>query len=82
MASPKREDAAVTGHEPVALAVGRRGHADDRLVQMDGTGRTVKARVTEGEDPAIAGHEPVALPVRSRCHADDRLRQLGSRSGR
>ena len=28
------EDAAVGGHEPVALAVGRRRHADDRLVQV------------------------------------------------
>ena len=36
------EEAAVGGDEPVAGTVRRGGHADDRLIQADGTGRAVE----------------------------------------
>ena len=57
------EDAAVGGDEPVAVAGGRGGHADDRLVQLHVAGRAVEPRVAEGEDPAVGGDEPVAAGV-------------------
>ncbi len=69
------EDAPVRRDEPVALAVPRRRHADDRRVQVDGTRAAEELRVAIGEDPAVGGHEPVALAVRRRCHAHDRLVQ-------
>ena len=65
------EDAAVGGDEPVALAVGRGRHADDRLVEGDGTGRAVEGGVTKGEDAAIGSDKPVALPVLRRGDGDD-----------
>ena len=55
------------------MAVGRRCHADDRLVECDRPGRAVELRVAVGEDAAVGRHEPVAVAVGGRCHADDRL---------
>ncbi len=57
------EEAAVGGHQPVALAVGRGGHAHHRLVQTHASGRPVEAGVTEGEEAAVGGHLPIALAV-------------------
>ncbi len=69
---------AVRCDEPVALAVGRRRHADDRLVQMDGTSRSVEVGVTEREDAAVGRHHPVALTIGRGSYADDRLVQMDS----
>src|SRR5258706_540625 len=54
------EDAAVGGHEPVAVAGGRGRHAHDRLVQPQVAGRPGEGGVAEGEDAAVTGDEPVA----------------------
>ena len=67
------EDAAVVPDEPVAAAVGRRGHADDRQVQADGTRRTVEGGVAVAEDAAVRSHQPVAVAVVRHAHADNRL---------
>ena len=45
------EDPAVGGHQPVALAVGGGRHADDRLVQLEGTRRAVEAGIPLGNTP-------------------------------
>ena len=47
------EDPAVGGHQPVALAVGGRGHAHDGLVEGEATDRPVEAGVTESEDRPV-----------------------------
>ena len=73
------EDAAVGGDEPVALAVGRRRHADDRRVEREAAGAPVEAGVAEGEDAAVGRDEPVALAVGRRRHADDRLVEVRAR---
>ena len=65
------EDAAVGGDQPVAPAVGGRGHAHDRLIEMDGARRAVEPGVAVGEDAAIGGDQPVAKDLRPR-HAHDR----------
>src|SRR5207302_8736582 len=52
---------AVGGAQPVALAVGRRRHAHDRLVEVDVAGAAEAARGAEGEDAAVGGDHPVAL---------------------
>ena len=64
------------GDEPVALAVGGGGHADDGLVEVHGAGRAVEGGVAEGEDAAVTGDEPVALAVGRGGHADDGLVQV------
>ena len=66
---------AVGGDQPVAAAVRRRRHADDRLVQRLATHRAVELGVAEGEDPAVGGDQPVPPPVGVGRHADDRLVQ-------
>ena len=65
------EDAAVGGHHPVALAVGSRGHADDRRVEPQRARRPVEPRVAEAEDATVGGHQPVAVAVGRGGHADD-----------
>ena len=45
------EDAAVGGHQPVALAVGRGGHAHDGLVEVDAAGRAVEAASPKAKMP-------------------------------
>ena len=67
------EDPAVASHEPVAVARGGGGHADDRLVERDVSGGAVVGGVAVGEDPAVLADHPVALARRCRGHADDRL---------
>src|SRR5664280_1332960 len=52
------------------------GHADNRLVEMNGPGRAVELGVAEGEDAAVGGRQPVALAVRSGSHADNRLVEM------
>ena len=44
--------------------VGRRRHADDRLVERERAGRAVEVRVAEREDPAVGRDHPVAV---ARC---------------
>ena len=56
------EDPAVGRHQPIALAVGGRGHSDYRFVEPHCPGGAVEFRVTEAEDAAVGGDEPVALP--------------------
>ena len=57
------EDAAVGGHQPVAVPVRRAGHAHHRLVEGEVAGRAVEAGVAVGEDAAVGGHQPVAAAV-------------------
>ena len=54
------EDAAVTRDEPVAAAVGGRGHADDRLVQLHAAHRAEELGGAEGEHAAVTCDGPVA----------------------
>ena len=58
------EHAAVGAGEPVALAVGRRGDADDRGVEVRLPSDPRKRRVPEREDAAVGAGEPVAGPPR------------------
>ena len=53
---PKGEDATVGGHQPVAPAVGRGGHAHDGPVEMDCARRTVEVGIAKGEDATVRGH--------------------------
>ncbi len=69
---------AVGGHQPVAAAVRRGGHAHDGPVEVDVAGRAVEGGVAEGEDAAVGGDLPVAAAVRGGGHAHDGL--VGSRS--
>ena len=78
----EREDAAITGGEPVAHSVGCRGNADDWLIQVDGPSRSVELGIAVGEDAAVTGDEPVALTVRRGRHGNDRLGEFDSRSRR
>ena len=55
------EHAAVGRGHPVALALFRCGHVDDRLIELDVAGRSVELRVAEREDAAVGGDQPVAL---------------------
>ena len=55
------EDSPVARHQPVALAVGGRRHADHGLVEHQGTRRAVEEVVGVGEDAAVTRIEPVAL---------------------
>ena len=55
------EDAAVGGHEPVAVGARSAGHAHDGLVQRRAARTAVVAGVTEVEDAAVGRHEAVAL---------------------
>ena len=55
------EDAAIGRDEAVSVARARRGHADDRLVQLLVAGRAQEPRVAEREDAAVTRDEPVAL---------------------
>src|SRR5438309_2402426 len=61
LAVPEGEDAAVGGHEPVAVAGPGGCHADDRLVQGGGARRAEELGVAEAEYSAVGGHEPVAV---------------------
>ena len=78
------EDAAVGGHQPVALAVGGGRHAHDGLVERQVAGRPVEGGVAVVEDPAVGGHQPVALAVRGGRHAHDGLvqRHAAGRTGK
>ena len=67
------EDAAVGGDQPVAGAVGRRRHADDRLVQVLAAHGAEEAGVAEAEDAAVGGHQPVPVRARRHGHADHGL---------
>ena len=69
-------DAAITGGDPVALAVrcGRQCH--HAAGAAGGRCRTVEGGVAEGEDPAVGGHQPVALAVRTGRHAHDWLVEM------
>ena len=58
------------------MAVGRGRHADDGLVEVDGSGRAIEAGVAVVEDPPVGGHEPIAAPVRGGRHAHDGLVQM------
>ena len=51
------EDAAVGGHQPVALAVGRRGHSDDGLVER----LTRTCRRTEEGGAVVRAHRSRAV---------------------
>src|SRR5450759_5592 len=73
----KGENPAVTGHQPVALAVGSRGHAHHRPVQHQATGGAVEVGVPEREDAAVTGHQPVAGLVVGGADSDDRLGRRG-----
>ena len=75
------EDAAVAGDEPVAVAGGCCGHADDGLVELDGAGGAEEAGVAEGEDAAVAGDEPVAVAGGVGRHADDGLVECDGAGG-
>ena len=66
------EDAAVGGDEPVAVAGGRGGDADDGRGEAAAAGGAVERGVAEGEDAAVGGDEPVAVARRGRGDADDR----------
>ena len=50
-------------HLPVAVAAGRGGDADDRLVERLAAFGAVELGVAEAEDAAVGGHLPVALAV-------------------
>ena len=45
------EDAAVGRHEPVAVAVGRGGHADDGLVEVNAAGGAVELASPKAKTP-------------------------------
>ena len=66
------EDAAVRGHQPVALPVRGGGHAHDGLVEVMATHRPVEPGIAEGEDAAVRRHQPVAAAVGGGRHADHR----------
>ena len=57
------EDAAIAGDEPVAAAIGSRGHPDDGLVEGLAAAGSVGVGVAVGEDAAVLGDEPVAAAV-------------------
>ena len=62
------EDAAVGRHEPIAAPVGRRGHADDGLVEPDAAGRTVEVGIAVGEDASVDATSQYPRPsVSSPC---------------
>ena len=68
------EDAAVPGHEPVALAGGggRRGHDGGHQLLGGHTGDGPEiAGVAVGEDTAVGPHEPVALAGGGPHHGHD-----------
>ena len=75
------EDAAVGGHQPVAVAVGSRRHADDRLVEVNRSGAAVELRVPVGEDTAVGRDQPVAVLVRRRRHAHHRTVEMDAAGG-
>ncbi len=66
---PESRSVAVLGHapvaldHPVALAVGRGGHAGDGVGRRLAAHRPVEAGVPEGEDPAVPGR-PSSSPCR------------------
>src|SRR6202011_4835076 len=70
---PKREDAAIGGHQPIALTRWSRRHADDGLGEVQVAGRPEEPGVTEREEAAISGHQPIAITRRAGGHAHDRL---------
>src|SRR5207302_1019450 len=59
------------GDQPVAVAGGGGGHADDGLVEPDVAGGAVEGGVAEGEDAAVGGDQPVAVAGGGGGHADD-----------
>ena len=63
------------------MAVGGRGHADHRLVEVHGSERAEEPGVAEPEDPTVGGHQPVAVAVGGRGHADHRLVEVHGRPG-
>src|SRR5581483_11220117 len=65
------EDAAVGGHQPVALAGGGRDERLDRGVEPGAAHRAVEPGVAEGEDAAVAGHHVVALARGRRDRVED-----------
>ena len=75
------EDPSVACDEPVALAVGGGGDADDGLVEVGAASGSVEGGVAEGEDPSVSGDEPVALAVWGGGDADDGLVEVGAASG-
>ena len=70
------EDAAVGGHQPVAVAARAGRHAHDGRVQVEGAGRAVELRVAVREDAAVGRHQPVAAAVGRRRHPHDGLVQM------
>src|SRR5450759_3134066 len=67
------EHPTVLGHQPVTLAIGRRCHTHDGLVEGEVSGRAVERGVAEGEDATVTGHQPVAVAIGGGCHTDDGL---------
>ena len=70
------EDAAVGGHQPVAVAVRGGRHAHHRSVEHEVAGRAVEDGVAVGEDAAVRCHQPVAAVVAGRRDGDDGLVEL------
>src|ERR1039458_8325686 len=76
--SPKGEEAAVRGHEPVTGAIGRGRHTHDGLVEVDGAGGAVERGGTKGEDGAVRGDEPVAPGIGRGRESDHRFIETDS----
>ena len=69
------EHAPVRRDQPVPSAIGGGGHADDRLVQPDGLGRSVERGIAEAEHAPVRRDQPVPSAIGGGGHADDRLVQ-------
>src|SRR5689334_5016782 len=68
----EREHATVAAQHDVAVARGRRKHADKRRARVPRAG-TAERSLAERKDTAVAGDHPIAVALRPRSHGDDRL---------
>ena len=57
------ERAPIFGDEPIAAAVGRRCHRNDRSIEVEAARGPIEMGIAETEYPAVSPEEPVALPV-------------------
>jgi hypothetical protein len=79
MGIPVGEDATVRRHQPVAMTIWRRGHADDWLIEGGPSRRPVELGVTKRKYPPAGGDQPIALTVRRRRGGRDRRAELALR---